>query len=138
MPPRTARSSAPKPPVAPAGRAWRGLTLAWAAMIAVLTLLPADRLPPTPAWELLSFDTPAHAGVFAALALPLRGWWRAAGGRASFLGTFVAALAYGALIECLQMTMHLGRHGEWSDLLSDGIGALAGAALAALVPARWR
>jgi VanZ family protein len=116
--------------VAPAGRAWRSLTLAWAAVVAVLTLLPADRLPPTPAWRLLSFDTAAHAGVFVVLALPLRRWWRAAGGRQSVVGTFVVALAYGALIECLQMTMALGRHGEWSDLLSDGLGALAGVALA--------
>ena len=32
------------------------------------------------------------------------------------------------------MTMRLGRHGEWSDLLSDGIGA----ALAVGVAAVWR
>lgn len=121
-----------------AGRAWRLLTLGWAAVVALLTLLPADRLPPTPAWRLLSFDTAAHAGVFAALALPLRRWWRAAGSSRSFIGTFTVALAYGALIEWLQITMALGRHGEWSDLLSDGLGALAGAGLAGLVPTSFR
>lgn len=120
----------------PAGRRWRFLTLAWATIIALLTLLPAYQLPPMPEWELFSFDTAAHAGVFAALALPLRRWWRAAGGRWSFVGTFAIALAYGALIEWLQTTMHLGRHGEWSDLLSDGLGALVGAALASLVGRR--
>ena len=118
------------------GRRWRLLTLAVAAIIALLTLLPSDRLPPTPAWRLLSFDTAAHAGVFAALALPLRRWWVQAGRRRSFLGTFGTALVYGALIEWLQTTMGLGRHGEWSDLLSDGLGALAGAALAGWWPAR--
>ena len=124
--------------MAPAGRAWRLLTLLWAGVIAFLTLLPSDRLPLTPTWRLLSFDTAAHAGVFLVLALPLRRWWQAAGGGHSLVGTFGAALAYGALIEWLQTVMHLGRHGEWSDLLSDGLGALAGALLAGLVPARWR
>ena len=121
-----------------AGATWRFITLAWALAIALLTLLPADRLPPTPAWRLVSFDTAAHAGVFAALALPLRMWWRAAGGRLAFWGTFTAALAYGAFIEWLQTALHWGRHGEWSDLLSDALGALLGAALAVWVPARWR
>ncbi len=83
-------------------------------------------------WRLLSFDTAAHAGVFAVLAFPLRHWWRIAGGRRSFLGTFAVALGYGALIEWLQMTMALGRHGEWSDLLSDGLGGVVGALLAGL------
>ncbi len=121
-----------------AGRVWRLLTVAWAGVIAVLTLLPADRLPPTPAWRLLSFDTAAHAGVFLALALPLCRWWRASGVSRAFRGTFAVALLYGALIEWLQTVMHLGRHGEWSDLISDGLGALVGVALAAWVPARWR
>lgn len=107
-------------------------------MVAILTLLPADRMPLTPAWRLLSFDTAAHAGVFVGLALPLRRWWQAADIPRSLAGTFAVALAYGALIEWLQLTMALGRHGEWSDLLSDGLGALAGAVLAAWVPARWR
>ena len=117
-------------------RTWRGLTLGWAIVIAGLTLLPADRLPPTPTWRLLSFDTAAHAGVFVVLAFSLRRWWRTAGSPRSFIGTFATALAYGALIEWLQTTMHWGRHGEWSDLLSDGLGALVGAALAGLIGAR--
>ncbi len=89
-----------------------------------------------PAWRLLSFDTAAHAGVFVALALPLRRWWQATSGSNSFVGTLAIALAYGALIEWLQTVMHLGRHGEWSDLLSDGLGAVAGAALAGVRPRR--
>ncbi len=120
------------------GRGWRNLTIGWTAVIALLTLLPSDRLPPTPAWRLLSFDTAAHAGVFLVLAVPLRRWWLATGRRSSVVGTFVVALAYGALIEWLQTAMHLGRHGEWSDLLSDGLGALIGAAVAHLVPPRPR
>lgn len=114
-------------------RLWRALTLGWAVVIAFLTLLPSDRLPPTPHWRLLSFDTAAHAGVFLALALPLRLWWQRTGWPRPLLGTFAVALAYGALIEWLQMTMALGRHGEWSDLISDGIGAAVGVLLAGVV-----
>ncbi len=115
-----------------AARVWRLLTLTWAVIIAVLTLLPGDRLPPTPHWELLSFDTASHAAVFLALALPLGKWWRAEKRRRSFWAPVGWAIAYGALIEVLQTVMPFGRHGEWSDLLSDGLGALAGAGLAAI------
>lgn len=119
-------------------RLWRALTLGWALVIAFLTLLPSDQLPPTPHWKLLSFDTAAHAGVFLALALPLRRWWQLTGQPRSLWGTFAVALAYGALIEWLQTTMALGRHGEWSDLISDGLGAAVGALLAGILPVRQR
>ena len=118
-------------------RGWRALTLGWTTVIAFLTLLPADQLPPTPHWRLLSFDTAAHAGVFLALALPLRLWWSGIGRPYASVGTFAVSLAYGALIEWLQITMAVGRDGEWSDLISDGIGAVVGVLLAGLWQ-RWR
>ena len=37
-------------------------------MVLVLTLTPSNEMPRTPVWELLSFDTAAHAGVFFVLA----------------------------------------------------------------------
>ncbi len=117
-----------------ASHVWYRLTLTWAAVIALLTLVPSERLPQTPAWRLLSFDTAAHAGVFAVLAVLLYQTWRMRSAPTAFWGTFGAALLFGALIEWLQTTMGLGRHGEWSDLLSDGLGALGGAALARYLP----
>ena len=39
----------------------------WTATVLILTLLPSDKLPETPEWELLSFDTLAHAGDFGLL-----------------------------------------------------------------------
>jgi len=117
-------------------RFWGGLTAGWALVVALLTLLPADRLPPVPPWRLISFDTAAHAGVFLTLALPLRQWWRVSGARHSFLGSAMTATLYGGLIEWLQTCLHWGRHGEWSDLLSDGLGALAGAGLASWLPTK--
>ncbi|MDQ2771396.1 MAG: M28 family peptidase [Bacteroidota bacterium] len=118
----------PKLPRLPAPRPYAALPLLWAAVVLVLTLTPANEMPRTPVWELLSFDTAAHAGVFFVLAglnwfslRRQRRWpWLA-----RHVGTVVLAgsLLFGALIEGLQMSMHLGRHGEWSDLLSDGLGA---------------
>lgn len=47
------------------------------------------------------------------------------------------ALAFGALIEVLQATMGLGRHGEWRDLLVDAVG-VAAASVTFLLWRRWR
>jgi aminopeptidase YwaD len=119
---------------ASAPRPYAGLSLLWAAIVLVLTLTPSNEMPRTPVWELLSFDTAAHAGVFWVLAglswfslHRQRRWLRLA--RHAGLAVLVASTAFGALIEALQMTMRLGRHGEWSDLLSDGLGAALAVAL---------
>lgn len=101
------------------------LTLLWIAVMLLLTLTPAQEMPITPAWKLLSFDTAAHAGVFAVLAG--LGWLWARhqpGPRGGAAGVvLLGCVAFGASIEVLQYVMHLGRHAEWSDLLSDTIGA---------------
>ena len=127
-------------PVQP--RPYAALPLIWAAIILLLTLTPAADMPRTPTWELLSFDTAAHAAVFGLLAALAwfwarrqRRWPRLARRPAGPL--LAACLLFGGLIELLQHTMHQGRHGEWSDLLSDGLGAaLALLSLAGL--RRWQ
>ena len=128
-------------PPASRGRSLVGLPLAWAALVLVLTLTPAEDMPVTPPWELLSFDTAAHAFVFvvqAALAVISARrqsrwpWLR----RRAYLLLLVACVGFGLLIEVLQMTMKLGRHGEWSDALSDGLGAAIGLLLA-YAARRW-
>ena len=97
------------------------LTLLWTATILVLTLTPSADMPETPTWELLSFDTAAHGGVFAllaALAWPwVRTWSRRPG-----LVVLISCVSLGALIEGLQYAMHQGRQAEWTDLLGDSIG----------------
>ena len=128
-------------PPAPRGRSLVGLPLAWAALVLVLTLTPAENMPVTPPWELLSFDTAAHAFVFvvqAALAVvsarrQTRWRWLR---RHAYLVLLFACVGFGLLIEVLQMTMQLGRHGEWSDALSDGLGAAIGLLLA-YTSRRW-
>lgn len=131
-------------PPAPRGRpALVGLPLAWAALVVVLTLTPAAAMPEVPPWELLSFDTAAHAFVFLVLAAlsvisarrqqawPLLRRW-------AYPVLLVSCVGFGLLIELLQTTMHLGRHGEWSDGISDGLGAGAGLLLAYATRRWWQ
>jgi VanZ family protein len=134
---------APKPnPLQPARRPYAALPLLWAVVVLVLTLTPSDEMPRTPAWELLSFDTAAHAGVFFVLAglswfslHRQRRWpWLA---RHAGWAVLVGSVLFGALIEVLQMTMKLGRHGEWSDLLSDSIGAALAIGIATVWAKRY-
>jgi len=103
----------------------------------VLTLTPAQEMPRTPHWEFLAFDTAAHAGVFGVLAI--LSWYSASRQRrwawlTSHAGWAVlgGCVLLGGLIEVLQYVMHVGRHAEWTDLLSDSLGA----ALALLVVVR--
>ena len=112
----------------PPRRSYVALPLLWAAVVLVLTLTPADEMPRTPVWELLSFDTAAHAGVFALLAglswfsvRRQRRWpWLA---RHTGGVVLVGSTLFGGLIEALQFAMRLGRQAEWTDLLGDTLGA---------------
>ena len=92
------------------------LTALIALVIARLTLVPHAPGPE----GIPGFDKLAHFAAFAALTVPLT-WryphlWRVVA---------LATLAYGGLIELVQPLT--GRAAEWTDLLADGTGALAGA-----------
>ncbi len=100
-------------------------------------------MPHLPHWQLLSFDTAAHAFVFGVLAVlgtfsvgrqQRWPWLR----RHAFGAVFWFSVALGALVELLQMSMSLGRHGEGSDLLSDALGVAAGTALMWATRRRWQ
>ncbi len=101
------------------------LTALLALAIGFATLTPLS-IPGPPGGDKLH-----HLLAFGGLVLPgtaLRPrWWAALAG---------FALAYGGLIEIVQP--YVGRFGEWSDFLADGLGALvgvlAGKALARLFP----
>jgi len=128
------------PPV-PRGRPLVGLPLAWAALVLVLTLTPSKDMPVVPPWELISFDTAAHAFVFVVLAALMvfsarrqayQLWLR----RQAYVVILIGCIGFGLLIEWLQMTMNLGRHGEWSDAISDALGTVIGL-LMAYATRRW-
>lgn len=113
----------------------------WAGVVLLLTLTPAREMPRTPAWELLSFDTVAHGAVFGVLAaltwfsLRRQRRWPALAQQAGAVA-LAGCVAFGALIEVLQYTMHQGRHAEWSDLFSDSLGAVLALGLAAALARR--
>ena len=119
-------------------RAYAGLPLGWAAVVLILTLMPAQEMPVVPEWKLLSFYTAAHAGVFLLLAAlswfslqRQRRWPRLA--HHAGLIVLIGSILFGGLIEALQYAMGLGRHADWTDLLSDALGA----ALAVGVATAW-
>ena len=101
-----------------------------AVLIAVLTLMPAEGLPPAPGNDKLH-----HFTAFAALVLPV-----VATRPRAVLWIVPAAVLFGGAIELIQP--HVGRHGEWADQLANTLGALTGAALGraahALLPRAWQ
>lgn len=117
------------------GRA-RLLAGLWAAVIAGFLLVP---LPPEqedylPHWlaRLLGHgaDALVHGALFFAFAYLLLGALGAPRWR-KFLA-FLIAVTYGALTEWLQPRIS-GRSAEWTDLVADAVGALAGVATVALL-----
>ncbi|MVN79166.1 M28 family peptidase [Hymenobacter sp. HMF4947] len=124
----------------PTRKPYAALPLLWVVVMLVLTLTPAQEMPRTPEWELLSFDTAAHAGVFAVLAalswfsLRRQGRWPVLA-RYAAAPVLLSCVLFGALIEVLQYVMNVGRHAEWSDLLGDSLGA---ALALLLVSGGWR
>lgn len=111
-------------------RTWRIVLLVLVLVVAWFALVP---LPPrafTTGWDKLN-----HASAFAALALSARLAFPAA--RAAGWRIAVALLAYGALIEIVQLFVP-GRESEWADLLGDGVGVGIGMVLATWVLARLR
>jgi VanZ family protein len=130
-------------PPPPRRRAFVALPLAWAALVLVLTLTPAQEMPETPNWQLLAFDTAAHAAVFGVLAIlssfsaGRQTTWPTLRQHA-FISLLLACTVFGAAIEVMQMTMDLGRHGEWSDLISDSIGTVLGLCLMHLTRRAWQ
>ncbi|MGY6633839.1 MAG: VanZ family protein [Alkalilacustris sp.] len=88
-----------------------------AAVIGGLTLTPSDGVPGPS-----GMDKVYHFVAFAALVWPIT----ATRPRAA-LWVVPAAIAYGGAIELIQP--HVGRHGEWGDVLANSLGALVGAGL---------
>ena len=114
--------------------------LLWAIIMLVLTLTPAKEMPRTPDWKLLAFDTAAHAGVFAVLAvlswvaLRKQQRWPTLAQRPG-MTVLIGCVLFGGLIEILQYLMAVGRQAEWSDLAGDSLGA---ALALLLVSGGWR
>lgn len=98
---------------------WRGLAAAYAACIFVASVAPLA----APAQAGLYFDKAAHLVVYVVLAWLLSRAWRTGGRRSGDgLAVWVAATAYGGLIELVQ-SMLPWRSAEAADLLMNAAGA---------------
>ena len=112
-------------------------TLAWAALLALLLLLPAEvYIPPEGSWlDLFLSSVPLldkliHASVFAVMA-----WlaWRsfdALGLSSRVLPAAASASIYGVSLELLQ-TLIPGRAAGGPDMIANTVGAVCGAIMAA-------
>ena len=109
-------------------RLWICIGLLIAAFIAVTCLLPARDVP-----DVGAFDKLIHASFYTLLAF----WFASLLQRRHLLSLLLVLTAFGGLIELAQEAMHLGRHGEWADLLADVLGSVAGIGLVATPLARW-
>lgn len=106
-------------------------TFLWATIILFLTLLPTEKLPELPDWELISFSTASHAVVFCILAvLMLRGFSKQVVypilSKKAFWICLFNSIAFGVMIEFLQTIMGLGRQGDIMDIVSNSIGTVLG------------
>ncbi|WP_255594314.1 VanZ family protein [Pontibacter sp. HSC-14F20] len=106
-------------------------TIIWAAVIMVLTLLPSSSMPSLSIWEIFSFDSFAHAFMFAVLTylmvvglkkqytyLQLKHY--------AIRAAFFVSSMFGIAIELLQHFFVPGRQGDMIDVLSNTIGCILG------------
>jgi hypothetical protein len=111
----------------------------WTLFILLLCGLPGNTFPDLSFWKLLSFDSLAHAFVFAVFVFlwsvgltklqnlscrkkPIRF-------KKPYRFALFAGIFYGILIEVLQYYVFIGRDFEVSDIISDTIGCFTGLAI---------
>jgi VanZ family protein len=108
--------------VADAPRGWSVLLAVLIVLVSWLALTPQPPPEITFGWDKLNH-------VLAFTALGLSACMGCAGERRACLRWSVALLAFGGLIESLQLYVP-GRSCEWGDLLGDALGIACGASLA--------
>jgi len=114
------------------GTRWRiaGIVLLFAVLAGAL--LPVWLFPDVPARRLLDFDKWAHGFVFLFLAV----WFSGQYSRRAYGPLAVGLFAFGSVIElCQYFTVH--RSAEIEDLYADGLGILAGVAIALAGAGGW-
>jgi VanZ family protein len=113
-------------------RPQRWFTALYALLLAVVSLVPSDRLPTIPDWSrLFSPDKLGHFGAYALFALLLSVSFAPERSK-RFLWSFLIAVAFGALMEIAQGISGTGRHLDPFDMVANTIGAGLGTLLAFL------
>ncbi|WP_156839278.1 VanZ family protein [Novosphingobium aquimarinum] len=87
-----------------------------------LAFILYEALSPHPPTNGFHWDKLNHMAAFFALAAGAKMLWP----RLSALRLIALLTVLGAGIEILQLTMHLGRDGDWLDLVADIVATVAG------------
>lgn len=100
------------------------LPVLWAANISWLSLTSSPPLIP----GVLGWDKLQHAAAYALLALSVAQFLYTHCNDSRKAGVYAAclAVAYGGLMEIMQLVTQAGRQAEWWDLVADAVGAVAG------------
>ncbi len=107
----------------------------WAAVILLTTLLPSSSMPPSLSiWDFLSFDTVAHAFMFAILTFLMivgmsKQYTYTKLRHTAIRFSLITSALFGILIELVQHLAGAGRQGDIFDVISDTIGCFAGVLL---------
>jgi len=105
---------------------YQGLALWWALVILILCGIPFGSVGESPLF-FAGFDKLVHCGLFFVLTVLIsRGFIRQKGRKQFTFITGVlvglAAVAYGGVIELLQLYVFTWRGPEWNDLFADSVG----------------
>lgn len=97
----------------------------WMAMIAVLTLMPSEKMNVWSWTSIVGLDKFAHMAVFAILYLLHAMSERSSGKmKKTYWGFAFFCILYGIALELLQSVMYLGRHFDVLDIIANIIGLL--------------
>ena len=111
----------------------------WAAVILLTTLLPSTSLPTSLSiWELLSFDSFAHAFMFCVLCFLMivglsKQYTYPRLSNYAVRASLLISTLFGILIEVTQHFLVYGRQGDIIDVLANTIGCLLGMLLFKLI-----
>ncbi|GAB2699499.1 hypothetical protein GCM10027037_25100 [Mucilaginibacter koreensis] len=106
---------------------YQKLTLLWALFVLVLCCAPIGNVESSPSsFFFPGFDKLVHCGLFFVFTVALAHGLLRRHRQLSILqiaGVFIAGVAFGGLIELLQLYVFTYREGDWSDLFADSVGA---------------
>ncbi len=114
-------------------------TIMWAAVILLTTLLPSPSLPASLSlWELISFDSFAHAFMFCVLCFLMivglsKQFTYPKLHRYAIRASLLISTLFGISIELMQHLFIYGRQGDIIDVLANTIGCLLGIVLFKLI-----
>jgi len=111
-------------------------SLLYLAIIAKLSLMPADEVPQI---ELFAgFDKVVHGSMYFGLTALACWTFHSEENRIRILYIVLFSAAFGMLMEFSQLEMQAGRAFEWTDELSNAVGAMLGAGVYAWIAGVYR